>query len=477
MKSDETERYKSLFEYAPISLWEEDYSGILGLFEDLRARKVSSLEDYLAKHPDFVETCMRQIKVLHVNEQTLKLFKAQSQEQFLANLGNIFRDGMRRHMQSELLALWNGDLQWCGDGVNYALDGSAVDILLHWRILPGFEQTWRRVLVTIEDITARKRAERRLENLFEASPISLWEEDYSAVKAYFNELRAGGVSDLKAHLVSHPETVARCMKLIQVLAVNQKTLELFGADSQEQLLASLDQVFRDEMGTHFAQELIDLWNGRLVYEREGINYSLNGEPIHILLNFRVMPGHEEDFGWVLVAIEDITARKKAEQYLRYLGTHDVMTGLFNRAFFQETLAALEKDRREPISAIIVDLDKLKITNDTYGHQAGDDLIRRAAEVLKACFKDEAVGGEPLVARIGGDEFAALLPGQDAQKAAEAVEQLRSLVELNNQYYRQPTLSLSVGAATSRAGMPLERVISLADNAMYADKLSRSHPGA
>ncbi len=470
MKPIETEHYHILFEYAPISLWEEDYSGIRCMFEDLRGQGIQSLAAYLAQHPDFVDACMRQIQVQHVNLQTLKLFKAASQEEFLANLEHVFGDGMRHHMQSELLALWNGDLEWNGDGVNYTLEGEALDILLHWRILPGSEQSWQRVLVTIEDITARKQAERRLESLFEASPISLWEEDYSGVKAHFDALRTEGVQDLEAYLHDHPQTVSHCMKLIRVLSVNQKTLDLFGASSQKHLLANLERVFRGEMEAHFAHELIDLWNGRLAYEREGINYALNGDPINITLNFRVMPGHEEDFAWVLVAIQDITARKKAEHYLRYLGTHDVMTGLFNRAFFQETVEQLERERRDPISVIVVDLDYLKVTNDDQGHQAGDGLIRRAAEVLKAGFEDES-SRAPVVARIGGDEFAVLLPGLDAPKAAEAVKRLRKLIGLNNHYYRQPELSLSIGTATSQAGLSLEKVINLADNAMYADKAS------
>ncbi len=469
MNSNKTEHYQTLFEYAPISLWEEDYSGILRRFEDLRKQGIQSLEQYLAQHPAFIEACMREIQVQRVNQQTLKLFKAASQEEFLANLEQVFGDGMRHHMQSELLALWNGNLEWSGDGINYTLEGEAVDILLHWRILPGFEQNWQRVLVTIEDITARKQAERRLENLFQASPISLWEEDYSAVKAHFDALRAEGVEDLEAYLHDHPKTVSHCMKLIRVLSVNQKTLEMFGASSQEDLLANLDRVFQGAMEMHFGRELIDLWNGRLSYEREGINYALNGEPINITLSFRVMPGHEEDFSWVLVAIQDITARKKAEQYLRYLGTHDVMTGLYNRAFFQETLENLEQERRDPISVIIADLDYLKKANDVNGHQAGDNLIRRAAEVLKAGFENEPAGA--VTARIGGDEFAVLLPGISAAKAAEAIRRLRKLVGMNNEYYRFPELSLSLGTATSQPGLPLEKVISLADNAMYADKAS------
>ena len=320
------------------------------------------------------------------------------------------------------------------------------------------------MLVTTENITARKQAERRLQRLFDAAPISLWEEDYSALKDYFETLRRAGITDLQDYFDGHPEAVPHCMSLIRVLDVNQRTLALFGAESKEQLLANLDKVFRDEMETHFTGELIDLWNGRLAYERDGINYSLTGEPVSIHLNFKVMPGHEHDFSWVLVAIEDITARKKAEDYLRYLGTHDVMTGLYNRTYFEETLLRLEKERRDPLSILIADVDGLKRVNDSLGHQAGDSLIRRAAEVIKA-----ALGEGIVVARIGGDEFAAFLPDCDEQAAAEAVRQILTLVELNNKYYREPVLSISLGTAASRPGLSLGTVIRVADDAMYGRK--------
>jgi diguanylate cyclase (GGDEF)-like protein len=254
------------------------------------------------------------------------------------------------------------------------------------------------------------------------------------------------------------------MSLIKVLNVNQKTLELFGAKTKEQLIANLDKVFRDEMGTHFARELVDLWNGKLIYEREGVNYALNGDPVNIHLDFRIMPGHEDDFGWALVSIQDISARKKAEDYLRYLGTHDVLTGLYNRAFFEESLARLEKNRSDPVSILIADLNELKSTNDNLGHQAGDSLIRRAAEVLKA-----NASGEYIAARVGGDEFAILLPGVDEQGVLEELTRLQELISLNNKYYREPTLSISMGGATSRPGIPLEKVITLADQSMYNSK--------
>ncbi|MBL8062986.1 MAG: diguanylate cyclase [Anaerolineales bacterium] len=462
--SSDKEYLISLFEHAPISLWEQDFSLIKRSFDELRAQGVMSLAAYLDEHPGFIDECIGQIRTLNVNQKTVSMLKAGSKENLIANLAQVFRDGMRQHFRDELLALWQGDMSWSGEGVNYTLEGDGLDISLHWRILPGYEKNWERVLVTIEDITARKTAERRLQSLFEASPISLWEEDYSGIKSYFDSLRLVGVTDLEDYLEDHPDAVLHCAGLIKVINVNQKTLDLFGAQSKEQLMNNLNLVFRDEMGEHFAQELIDLWNGKLVYEREGVNYSLNGETIQILLNFRIMPGHEETFSWALVTIQDITARKKAEEYLQYLGTHDVMTGLYNRTYFEETIQKLEASRSDPVSIIIIDLNYLKRVNDAFGHQAGDKLIRRVSEVLHA-----AVDNSHMAARIGGDEFVVILNNHDEDDALEAIKRIQALVILNNKYYRSPELSISIGSATSYPGLSLERVIRIADDNMYKNK--------
>lgn len=351
--------------------------------------------------------------------------------------------------------------------------GQAIDILLSWRILPGSEQTWRQVLVAIEDITPRKQAERalltsenRLRGLFDNSPISLWEEDYSQIKALFDRLCSEGVEDFEEYLEHHPETVAQCMSMMRVIAVNRKTLEIFKAASTADLLQNLDKVFRDEMGEHFRLELLNLWKGELSYETEGINYTLDGEPVYVHLHLSVYPGYEGTFERVLVALEDITARHKAEEYLRYLGTHDVMTGLYNRMYFQEELKRLGGGRQYPVSILVADLDWLKKVNDSLGHEAGDNLIRRAAEVLKAGFRQEDV-----VARIGGDEFAVIMPKTDATAAAEVVQRLAVLCRLNNKFYGPPLLEMSLGAATAEQG-DLEQAVRLADNAMYADKRKR-----
>lgn len=460
-----TPHFESLFKYAPISLWEEDYSGIKRFFDELRAQGVTDLNNHFEKHPTDIDDCMKRIKVIHVNHETLGMFGAKSEEELIANLDKIFRDEMRGHFRSELLTLWHGENSWSGEGINYTLDGQPLNIRLNWRILPECSDKWECVMVAIQNITELKKAEARFRHLFNNAPISLWEEDYHELKELFDELRAQGVTDLQAHLSTSPELVDRFMSMIRVLDVNQKTLDLFGAPSKEILLKNLDKVFRDEMRQHFAGELLDMWNGKLEYERDGVNYSLSGEPFNIHLDWRLMPGHEDDFNWVLVAIQDITARKKAEEYLRYLGTHDVMTGIYNRAYFEEQTS--KHADTQNLSIIVADLDGLKLVNDKFGHQAGDKLIRRAAEVIKSAFGEDVV-----IARIGGDEFAVFLPEFNSEDMPKTLEQIRSLIPLNNKYYQGPELNISLGAAARTKNESIEKTLMRADAAMYAEKIQR-----
>ncbi len=456
----QVDHYRSLFEYAPISLWEEDYSGIKLFFNDLRMQGIIDLRQYFNLHPTDIDTCMKQIKVKHVNTKTLTMFGAQSESELVNNLDKIFRGEMRQHFQTELLALWNNETSWSGEGINYTLQNEPLNIRLHWQILPECIETWECVMVAIENITLLKKAEERFQNLFTYAPISLWEENYRGIGELFETLRAEGISDLKSHLRGHPDLVDQFMSKIAVMDVNLKTLELFGAQTKEDLLSNLNKVFRDEMRGHFSSELVDMWNGKTTYEYEGINYSLSGEPFNIHLDWRLMPGHEKDFSWVLVAIQDITARKKSEEYLRYLGTHDVMTGLYNRAFFEEEVIKLATTNAE-ISFIMADLDGLKQVNDSLGHQAGDNLIRRASEVLRAVFDQ----GET-AARIGGDEFIAILQNQNPQ---DYIERIQSLVVLNNKYYQGSELRLAIGSATRKNNETLEKTFTRTDEAMYLDK--------
>jgi len=325
--------------------------------------------------------------------------------------------------------------------------------------------------VSLEDITERVQAlqrasqgERYAMQLFELSPVSLWVEDFSAIRQLMDELRQRGISDFATFIKVHPEFVTRCMQEIRVVDVNQQTLKMFGAASKAELLSQLPTVFRDEMQESFADQLTDLWQGKLVQQREVLNYALSGEPIHIHLQLAVHQDHEARWDLVQVSLVDITARKKAEAYLEYLGKHDVLTGLRNRAFFHEEMNRLSRKGPWPVSLLLLDLNGLKGLNDELGHAAGDAMLRRAGEVLR-----KAVDAPGVAARVGGDEFVVLLPGADEHGAAVARERILSVLALNNQFYPGQMLSLAMGMATCAAGKSLDLALQSADQRMYQDK--------
>ena len=182
------------------------------------------------------------------------------------------------------------------------------------------------------------------------------------------------------------------------------------------------------------------------------------------MQFSVLADHMSDWGLVLLSLVDITARKKAEAYLEYLGKHDVLTQLRNRAFYAEELNRLTRKGAWPLSIIAIDLNGLKVVNDEQGHAAGDSMLRRVGEVLA-----KAVDAPACAARIGGDEFTVLLPGTDERGAMALQERILSMLELNNQFYPGQHLSLAMGIACCQSGDAVEAAIHRADQAMYAEK--------
>mgnify|MGYP001059967754 CR=1 FL=1 len=176
-----------------------------------------------------------------------------------------------------------------------------------------------------------------------------------------------------------------------------------------------------------------------------------------------------EFNGALIMIADITERKKAEQQLKYMSLRDPLTGLYNRAYFEEEMRHLESYRFARTGIIICDVDGLKLINDTLGHNAGDSILMAAANIIKECFRVSDV-----VARVGGDEFAVLLLNTERDVIETACLRMRHAISQYNASHLELPLSLSIGFAVSAGkSISMNSLYKEADYNMYKEKQYRS----
>lgn len=460
------------FELSPIAMWLEDYSDIKKQFDIWREQGVQDLFSFLQEDESRILDCARKIKLLKVNSKTLELYQANDFEHLCQNLHLVFKGDMTKSHIKELVALWNGETHFSNSAVNYTLTGDRLDIQLKGIVLPQHEHDLSLLLITTEDITPYTEAcrlEEKSRHLAEArfmySPTSLWVEDFSRIKTKLDNVRALGIEDFKTFLDVHSDFINECIKDIVVIDVNQATLDLFGAPNKDTLYKNMHKVFAQEMVKTFREQLIELWNGNIHHHREAINYALDGSIRHVLLQFSVFPDYQDDWGMVQVALTDITARKKAENYLEYLGKHDVLTKLYNRAFYTTEINRLERNMLRPVSCIFMDMNGLKELNDTLGHDVGDNLLQRMGNILNQLVQQTLYSA----CRIGGDEFVVLLPGADEAALQNCLQSLQELLFVDNQFYSHQPLSLSTGYATNKDGERMEDMLKRADMIMYQEK--------
>lgn len=153
------ERYRSLFENSPISLWEEDSSLVKKYIDSLRNKGITDFRTYFESHPEEVERCASMVKVVNVNNATLSLFRARNKEELLQGLNKIFTEHSYDIFREELLAIAEGRTEFEGEDFVKTLTGGVINIILKWSVTPGYEGNYSRRNVSIIDITERKRTE------------------------------------------------------------------------------------------------------------------------------------------------------------------------------------------------------------------------------------------------------------------------------------------------------------------------------
>lgn len=254
-----------------------------------------------------------------------------------------------------------------------------------------------------------------------------------------------------------------------IITVNNFAADYLGGGQTEDYIGkSIFEIFPQNIAAEYLSRLTKAVTNEYSQQYEDL-LPLRGGDKWVVSTYSRITDVDGNILGIQVVLLDTTERKKREEDIRYLSYHDALTGLYNRAFFEEEGKRLDNGHYLPLSVIMGDINGLKLTNDIFGHAEGDKLISGIANILNKCCRSKDI-----VARVGGDEFCILLPqtkGDIAQAICRRIYKSCEEYESGLDREKPPYLSISLGYATKTNMLEsLESIMKDAEEFMYKHKL-------
>lgn len=243
--------------------------------------------------------------------------------------------------------------------------------------------------------------------------------------------------------------------------------EEFAGELEQDIIGKMDtDLFLTEEAENFRKMDIEMMKTNTPRKFEEIVTYPNGQKV--VLETLKTPYYDFEGNVIgLIGVSrDISERKQKEDRIQYLSYHDVLTGIYNRTYFQEARLIIDTAEHLPLSVIVGDVNGMKLINDAFGHREGDKLLREIADILTQCSRKDDI-----VIRTGGDEFSILMPNTDNQVAKTVADHIRALCDKKRLEQNMIYTDLALGYATkSEASEPLDKTMILAEELMYRRKL-------
>jgi diguanylate cyclase (GGDEF)-like protein/PAS domain S-box-containing protein len=497
-------RFRSLFENAPISLWEEDFTPIMAYFNELRRSGVTNFRDYFESHPEAVASCAGKIKIIKVNEATLELYKAKSNKDFIESIEKVFCEESFPVFREELIALAEGKTKFDGEAINLTLTGERIHVALSLIVATSSNDSAHRVFVSISDITKHKLAEQTIQ------------QDNERISQVVTEL--GMRNQEMTTLTEMSDLFQACRTSAEISTIITKyasrlfptelgSVSLFDESGMElNVISTWGQMSR--MKPTFSPN--DCWAlrlGRMHIENNSdskivcphllrlsplaslcIPLVAQGETLGVIS--LIKPGLPETDSGILdinsksfseVKIQTVTSltehiglalsNLKLRDTLRHQAIRDPLTNLFNRRYMEETFEREIKHAERKgtqVGIIMIDIDHFKQFNDAFGHEAGDIILQELGH-----FFQTHIRAEDVACRYGGEEFTIILPDSSPSNTVMRAENLREgakRLNVNSNGINLQGITLSLGISIfPEHGNTSETLLRAADQALYRAK--------
>ena len=435
----ESERlFRGLFENTEVSVWNEDLSQVNTELNKLRSYGVSDLRQYLKKNEQAVWNMIAMVKVVDVNQSTLRLFEATNKNEMLTQIDKTFGSNANEIFIDSLCAIWDKQKVFRSEAKFITLDGKPLDLIISFQI-PKTAGGFHSIPVNLTDITERKKAEEKI----------------TLAANVFSHAREGIIiTDTTGTIIDVNNTFTTTTGYSREEVIGQNPRILQSGRQSPQFYADMWQALLKE----------DYWSGEVWNRRK------NGEVYAEIKTISAVRDEQGITTHYVALGNDITQMKEHQNQLEHIAHYDVLTSLPNRVLLADRLsqAMLQCSRHnQSLAVVFLDLDGFKVVNDAHGHDVGDELLIALSLRMKEALRE----GDTL-ARFGGDEFVAVLADLSTVEDCEPI--LERFLLAASEPVTIDDVVLKVSASIGVTLYPQDNVVAdqlmrHADQAMYVAK--------